>query len=493
MQVLRELTPLVRVEYVLGRLPQPCSGKKTRQVKDLFRLLNQSPDLADRELARSLFGKTRAANHPPFIALVEETTWAALQEALEPRGRHVNHPTRHELMIRCDRMITLLDTLGGGLSEVQLQLWHKLSNACNKCDYISLELECLRRKFKYYTFQQLDERKYAELEIKINELSIIQQACNLCKSSMLLVRGHLENEAPLPEHFSLSAIQKAVDTYSHFDVQAYGGEVLISLAMNQQDYAEAIGRIDQVYAKIVARFPRETDLLIKLSFQKLLCYIALKDFPNGKKAWQELFSLYKKTSSKRAQYQAIEAGMLLLLRSERAEKAAAFLTEFTTLGGISGLSDYAKGRWRALFSALHLLNLTNSINAPVIESYLNKLNRKHKSIKAHPEDELTVAIMEACYLIITGNLKKASKNISQLLPFTPKRISTGSPLYRRALFLQLLHKSASVNFHPVAIQRKTKSLQSKLEQTELSISEESLSNELIPFNTLWLMIINARQ
>ena len=310
---------------------------------------------------------------------------------------------------------------------------------------------------------------------------------------MLLVRGHLENEAPLPEHFSLSAIQKAVDTYSHFDVQAYGGEVLISLAMNQQDYAEAIGRIDQVYAKIVARFPRETDLLIKLSFQKLLCYIALKDFPNGKKAWQELFSLYKKTSSKRAHYQAIEAGMLLLLRSERAEKAAAFLTEFTTLGGISGLSDYAKGRWRALFSALHLLNLTNSINAPVIESYLNKLNRKHKSIKAHPEDELTVAIMEACYLIITGNLKKASKNISQLLPFTPKRISTGSPLYRRALFLQLLHKSASVNFHPVAIQRKTKSLQSKLEQTELSISEESLSNELIPFNTLWLMIINARQ
>jgi hypothetical protein len=104
MQVLRELTPLLRIEGVLGWLQQPCSDKKTRQVKDLFRLLQQESELADRELARALFGKTRAANHPPFIALVEEITWASLQETLEPRGRHVNHPTRHESMIRCDRM-----------------------------------------------------------------------------------------------------------------------------------------------------------------------------------------------------------------------------------------------------------------------------------------------------------------------------------------------------------------------------------------------------
>jgi len=493
MQVLRELTHLVRVEYVLDRLPKPCSGKKTRQVKDLFRLLKQSPGLADRELARALFGKTRAANHPPFIALVEEITWASLQETLEPRGRHVNHPTRHELMIRCDRMITLLDTLGGGLSEVQLQLWHKLGNACRKCDYVSLEIECQNRKFKYYTSQQLNERKYAELEKRITQLSVTQQACNQCKSSMLLVRGFLADETPLPEYFSLSSIQNAVDTYPHFDVQVYGGEVLISLAMNQRDYDEAIKRINQVYRNIIDRFPREKDLLIRLSFQKLLCYIALKDYPAGKEAWEELFSLHKKTSIKRARYQAVEAGMLLLLRCERAQDVDTYLTRFTALGGISALSEYAKGRWRAIFSALRLLNLQDNISAPAVESYLNKLNRRHKSFKVHHEDELTVAIMEICCLVVSGNIKKASKNILLLTPFIPQRLSTGSPTYRRTLFLKLLQKSASVNFHPAAIQRKTASLQTKLQKTETSISEEALSNELLSFHSLWLMIISARQ
>jgi hypothetical protein len=263
--------------------------------------------------------------------------------------------------------------------------------------------------------------------------------------------------------------------------------------MNQKDYAEAIKRINQVYKNIVERFPREPDLLIKLSFQKLLCYIALRDYPEGKKAWEQLFSLHKKPSSKRARYQAIEAGMLLLLRCEKIQEVDTFLTAFTAQGGISGLSEYAKGRWRAIFSALRLLNLQNGIDAPEVEGYLTKLNRRHKSFKAHQEDELTVAIMDACYLIVSGNLKKASKSISHLAPYTPKRISSGSPIYRRALFLQLLHMSASVSFHPVAMQRKTKSVQSKLQKTELSIVEESLSNELLSFNTLWLMIINARQ
>jgi tetratricopeptide (TPR) repeat protein len=389
-------------------------------------------------------------------------------------------------------MITLLDALGGGLSEAQLQLWHKLGNACNKCDYISLELECLMRKFKYYTFQQLDERKYADLEKRISQLSVTQRACNQCKSSMLLVRGILANEAPLPEHFSLSTIQNAVDTYPIFDVQAYGGEVLISLAMNQKDYDEAIKRINQVYKNIIERFPRETDLLVKLSFQKLLCYIALKDYRAGKRAWEELFSLHNKTSSKRARYQTVEAGILLLLRCESVQEVGIFLTTFTALGGISGLSEHAKGRWRAIFATLRVLNLQDSTSATEIEGYLNKLNRRHKSFKAHPEDVLTVAIMDTCYLIISGNLKKASKNISRLAPFTPKRLSTSAPLYRRTLFLQLLQKSASVNFHPAAVQRKTASLQAKLKKTKISISEEALSNELLPFHSLWSMIINAR-
>lgn len=491
MEVLRELTSLVRVESVLDRLQKPCSDKKTRQVKDFFNLLQKDPVLADRELARALFGKTRGANHPPFISLVEEITWASLQETLEPRGRYVSHPNRHELMIRCDRMITLLDTLGGSLTEVQLHLWRKLGNACSKCDYVSLELECLRRKFKYYTFQQLDEKKYATLDKRINELSAVQNACTLCKSSMLIVRGALAEAHPLPDDFDLTGVQDAVDTYPHFEVQAYGGEVLISLAMNREDYGDAIKRINQVYGNLINRFPREHDLLTSLSFKKLLCHIALRDYPAGKQAWENLYSLHKKTSAKRARYKVIEAGMLLLLRCEMTQDAASFLTAFNALGGISPLSDYDKGRWQAIFSALHLLNLRDNLHSPKVENYLNKLSRRHKSFQAHQEDEITVAIMKICRLILVGDLKKASKKISLLEPSIPDRLFTSSPDYRRMLFLKLLQIASSVNFHPAAIQRKTASLQTKLQKTELGISDDALSNELLSFHTLWQIIISA--
>lgn len=488
MLVLKELAHQLEAKQVLKRIPETCSARKERQIRDLWRLLKEKPDWTETEIARALFGKTRTASHPPYQALIEEVTWAALQELLEPRGRYVSRPNRHDLMMRCDRMITLLDNLASGLNESQVQFWRKLGNACKRCDYVSLEFESLRRQHRFYAFQQLDEKKLAQIEKRIAKLSVLQKAVDLSKSAALAVRMAMEEGEGITKAVNLTAIRKAVDNYPNFDIQCYGGEALISLAMHQEDYAEALRRIDQVSENILARFPLEDQLLMKLGWQKLQGYVALEDYPAGIASWRSLLVMSKENSSKKNCLKVVEAGMLLVLRCENTTDIEELLLAFATLGGISQLTGKEKFRWRAIFASLQLLSELKQQPNAELEGLLRKLNRGEVVKHSHRADEITTVIAEACRQLIAGNTKKAGQLIEPLSEGLPKKLLPSVSSYRRTLFLLLLTEAAAVNFHPVAVVRKTSSLQARLRESAPKATWTALSNELISFNTLWSVV-----
>lgn len=491
MQVLKELAPHVPVLEIVQRLGGTTANLKPQSIVDLFKLLQLHPEWTENELARALFGQSRSATHPAYQALIKEATWAVLQEYLYPRGRYVSSPSRMYLQLRCDRMLALIDELSVSLNDAELNLWQKLEKAASRCDYVSVELLSLNRQLRYFSFQRLDENKNKLLKNRINVLELVQNGITLCKSSAIRLRNA---DGENVEHISaqtLKEIGEFVNHHAYYDIQVYGGEVLISTAVEEQRFVEALRVIDKVSLFINKRFQRETDVLVTLAFQRLLCHIATKNYPEGKKAWYGLLKVSKGNSSRKSSRKVIEAGMLLHLRCEVLNDIDDLLQSFDKPDQISSFSNAEKGRWYALFSCLQLIVQFKKHPLPQINPYTKKLSRNIQNINILPTDRTMTEIITACQLIISGNYRKAQKTISKIDEKSPRRLTSGSPEYRKNIFVNLLREVAKANFHPAAIKRKTAVLESKLFASAECVTWASLSTELVSFTTLWLNIKNA--
>lgn len=489
MKVLRELALHVDWETVLSFMDDHHTPKQVKRIRQFFLRLREAPATDEAEMARLLYGNSRTASHPPFKELLVKLNFATLRAFLIPNDRQTSSPSRLALIQRCERAYALLYTTSERSGETRIKHWQQLVKSTRQCHHVALELECLQVLQAIYGYRAYDEALLEETEAEIRRCINKNRVSTRCKIAAMDQRVASTEGKPYPADIPLDEVRVSVEQNKLYDIQYHGGELLTQNAIDRKDWPAALRHSERALSFFRKHFPKERQPPVHFLYSRVLIFTGLLDFVNGWACWEQLLQLSRTYRNNGQLGKVVEVGIILVLRCGNAETSGKLLRVIEDGGGTDLIPKREYGRWLTYFRGLTLLNHTRPAVLEMIAGQERKIRRGGETIRFHPEDEQNIAIMDCMLLLREQSFRKAAGIISKLRNKLPKRLSAGAPDYRLHLFIKLLVKSGTANFHRVATLRKTEKTLGRLRATTPGIDDNGIDVELIPFERLWEMIL----
>ncbi|TXF88467.1 hypothetical protein FUA23_14370 [Neolewinella aurantiaca] len=489
MELLREISSYVNWEQVLANMDGTQTPKKAKRIQQFFLRLQEAPATGKLEMARLLYGRTRTASHPPFLALLDELNLATLKAYLTPNGRYTSSPSRKDMIQRCERTNALLFMSAERSKEARTKFLHLLVKHAAQCHHVSLELECLQLLQAIYGYRAYDEVKLLETEAEIRRCITVNRITARCKMAALDQRMASAEGLPYPAGIPLAEIEEAVSVHKFYDIQYAGGEVLTQIAIDQQDWPGALLHSGRALSFFREYFPKEKQPFIHFLYAQVMIYAAMEDFTKGWACWKKLYQFFSKEKSRSQVGKVIEMGTILLLRCGETKTTTELMQCIADAGGVTTIGKGERGRWLTYLRTLAFLNSGQPAVLELIAQQERKLRRGGKNISLLAGDELNLGIIECLDLLKSKSYRKAAGVVAGLKNKLPGRLSSSAPEYRLHLFLKLLVESAAANFHRAATIRKTTKTLKRLKATKPGIDDNGIDIELITFELLWEIMI----
>lgn len=120
-----------------------------------------------------------------------------------------------------------------------------------------------------------------------------------------------------------------------------------------------------------------------------------------------------------------------------------------------------------------------------LAKFLNSVPRFSKSKRGL---NVAILIVSFLHLILNNQFEKLLSRIDALKQYS-YRYLRNDHTFRSNCFIKILCKIPDVNYHPVALERHTKKLYGKLSTTSYSYSDNPAELEVIPYETLWEIVL----
>ena len=120
-----------------------------------------------------------------------------------------------------------------------------------------------------------------------------------------------------------------------------------------------------------------------------------------------------------------------------------------------------------------------------IGKFLNEVPTYSKDKRGY---NIAIIIIQLLFFLLDHKYSKFIDRIDALNQYSYRYLRNDDTL-RSNCFIKMMLKLPDTNFHPVAVQRHTKKLYKKLSQTKPDIREHSSHIEIIPYETLWEMVL----
>ncbi len=494
MDTLFTLVTLVSFDQLQPHIPVGCKPKEAARWRSFHQLLSTQPDLEEGEAVRLLYGNSRSANYPPFVALQAAFEWACLQAFLTPVYEG-NKMSRASAQSYCWQGLALANMLRthAKLKEVLLPI----IKIAKEHDLMNTQLEAAMMLHSYYVFAALDVDKSEENIELAKNLAAVQRMVDTCKAAYYDFR-HRTSQEQLDKGDLQSFLAKVhpeiaatVEEVQFYDVQYFGGLFLVQSTLWMEDYPAALSWADKIRLFFRRYFAAERGLQQQLCYFQLQACIGLLNYEQGAKILEELALLLQEDTQQPDQNaRLMEAHIILCLRTAQRTAATDLIAQINESIQQRQLPKsyfpqyllYVQQLSCLLRSEARLLTLP--LNEQVTDC--ERLLMKSSSIEQMTEvGKWNFYLVQATSAVQQKNYKAATQYLQTLVPELPKRLKRDHPLYRLHIFAQLLETTAKANFHRAATLRKTATLSKKLAETKARIDEEALENELLPFQWLW--------
>ena len=151
--------------------------------------------------------------------------------------------------------------------------------------------------------------------------------------------------------------------------------------------------------------------------------------------------------------------------------------------------------WSIKESYVQILVQLDLVDSKYLENYKLKKFRLTKFLNDVPEYSkdkrgLNVSILIAhfIHLLIKKEYDLILNKIDNLRQYSYRYLRNDSTL-RSNCFIKMISKVSDSNYHPQALKRHTKKLQLKLENTTYSYADNPAEIEVIPYETLWDIVL----
>ncbi|MEM6965375.1 MAG: hypothetical protein AAF573_11460, partial [Bacteroidota bacterium] len=236
--------------------------------------------------------------------------------------------------------------------------------------------------------------------------------------------------------------------------------------------------------------------IFTFTFKKLMRYVHLKKYDLAENDLKTCFELVPEGSIN--WFLASQVYILLLFHSNRLQEAFDFFNQVKIiLKKRKAKSDVGQDFWNLIEAYVNYFIRVGKIKLPQGKrrprfDYENFMKKGKSSAYAKDKRGMNVTILVLQILFLL-NEKKDNLVIDRMEPlvsYTSKYLRRNAN-FRSNCFIKMIAKISEANFNRIALERKTKDLYKKLQSKPLEISEQPIEMEIVPFEMLWEMVLDA--
>jgi hypothetical protein len=223
----------------------------------------------------------------------------------------------------------------------------------------------------------------------------------------------------------------------------------------------------------------------EIALLKMVCYLYLKDYDNGRKNAEEAQRYYTKGSNN--WFILMENYLLLTMHTGKYEHAVEVFEEVTSHPRFTYLSDEKKEAWKIYDAYL------NYLFPGQLKSKEFKLMKFLNDIPIFSKDKAgfypAVLIAQVLFLIEKGDEDQLDRVIESLRIYSTRHLARNKAS-RTTLFIKMLRQLANFQYNPKKVRVRAHVFLEKLRSTEPGQQAEVDAMEIIPYEEAWSIILN---
>jgi len=230
-----------------------------------------------------------------------------------------------------------------------------------------------------------------------------------------------------------------------------------------------------------------------LLFQKIICLIQLKEYQQGKKVVNELFTYLDEETFN--WFKGQEMRMYLLFHTKNYQEAYTIFSEVYSHKKFNkALSAANQETWEIFKAYLHFLIELDHIQA--IEGDTNfkkfRINRFINTVPTYSKDKrganIAILVIQIIFSIHQKKYDLMIDRIDAINKYGSRHLRKGEN-FRSNCFIKMLLEIPKASFHKVGAQRKAAPYVKKLSKASLEIANQTHSIEILPYEDLWPLVI----
>ena len=177
---------------------------------------------------------------------------------------------------------------------------------------------------------------------------------------------------------------------------------------------------------------------------------------------------------------------------EKYDYALSILSTATQHKRFDKLDKSFKEPWLIKEAYLNFLIKLNKVDPSPYKLRSFKIGRFLNEVPTFSKDKrgynIAIIIIQLLFFLLDRKFSKFIDRIDALNQYSYRYLRNDDTL-RSNCFIKMMLKIPDTNFHPVAVKRHTEQLYKKLNATKPDIREQSTNIEIIPYETLWEMVL----
>ena len=338
-------------------------------------------------------------------------------------------------------------------------------------------------KFSYYN------ALYKEYKLILDAEILAEEFYNLLILPYTKSKEKRDDTYKIAQEYK-NQLQPFLEQYSSPYLQLLGRYIEVIGFLSINDYKKVIELSEEALIFFEQKnYTYNTPIRI-FSHNALIAYIQLKDFEKGNKVAQKSISIVR--VGEKSWYVNQELYLMLALHSRNYNKSYQILEMVVSSKNFSGLQNYIKERWEIHKIYIDFLIYIKKIS--IVEKKRFRIGKFLNSVPVYSKDKrglnIPILIVQLLFLIVKKDYDQSLDKFEAIKKYCSRYLRKGDNL-RSNCFINMLLQIPKSGFHKAGVIRNAQKYYDQLLATPLEVSGQSLEIEIIPYEDLWVFILES--
>lgn len=318
---------------------------------------------------------------------------------------------------------------------------------------------------------------------------------------IFLTSQFIKSKTISPSHIKMAIeysnkLETYLDKTQYWRFHFYAHLIIIYRYKIENNHLKAIEASDRALIHL-NQFPHTSNTIIfTFVFNKLTSNIQLQQYANAENNALTCMELVQNGSNN--WFLTSQFYLLLLFHSKRYQAAYDLYNQVTTIKKKKkAKSEFGRDFWNLIEAFIHYFIRIEKIKLPQgkrrprfdYDDFMKK-GKSSVFVKDKRGMNVTILILQVLFLLNEKEENKVIDRMEPLISYTSKYLRQNEN-FRSNCFIKMLSKISDANFNRIALERRTKDLYGKLKSTPLEVASQPIETEIVPFEVLWEMVLDA--